>query len=166
MPKTAFSIAQQSEKKSGIKFIQQICCSGWAHNIAQWSRRVRNHECWQWRVVATIFEEEWRGSTHWMRRRRENMWKKEVREVKEKEKQTEQDREISKTQWALEAWKQKWKWKRGVLEGQPAPVQPQWVSTAVPHLDHVWFPSTSPKEQSLSWLMLRDTPAPKCTCSP
>lgn len=55
-----------------------------------------------------------------------------MRERKEKEKQTEQDREISKTQWCSGAVKAEKEVKEGVSEGRPAPAQPQQVSTAQP----------------------------------
>lgn len=51
-----------------------------------------------------------------MRRRRENKWRKEMRERKEKEKQTEQDREISTTQRCVEAMKAEMEVKEGVFQ--------------------------------------------------
>lgn len=116
-----------------IKFIHQVCCGGWAPNIVQCSRMVRITECWSWRVVAAIFEEDQRGNTHRTRMRRENKRRKELREKKENEKQTAQDREISKTQWCIAGTKAEMEVKEGVLqrdtEHQP---QSHWVGISQP----------------------------------
>lgn len=66
-------------------------------------------------MVAAIFEEDQRGNTHRRRMRRENKRRKELREKKENEKQTAQDREISKTQWCIAGTKAEMEVKEEVL---------------------------------------------------
>lgn len=83
-----------------------------------------------------------------------------MRGRKEKEKQTEQDREISKTQLCAGDVKAEMEVKGGVSGGHPAPPQPQRVSSAVPCSGSLGFPGTSPVEPTLSRLLLRDMAVP------